>query len=112
MATTTHQRTRKILPPATGGVKWVGKEVNGNPLLSIRTASEQDGKVYEVEEIFGGYRLHHVDPTTLEIRCYTIDQITDPNGWTCNCPDATNRPERRHTCKHCQALRAALSRLR
>jgi len=107
----TAQRTRKVLPPAHGYARWIGTEVNGNPLLAIRTEKDVDAKVYEVEEIFAGYRLHHVEPGTLEIHCYTIDTITDPAGWVCNCPDAMNRPERKHSCKHVRGLQASLPKM-
>ena len=34
-----------------------------------------------------------------------------PHGWTCDCPDATFRPDRPGGCKHVNALRSALLRI-
>jgi hypothetical protein len=48
-----------------------------------------------------GYRLAKADGTVYDV-CVTEER------WTCDCPDATYKPERPGGCKHVAALRAAL----
>lgn len=99
--------SRTKLPPATGHVCWLRSAPNGNSRLEITAGNVSH--IYEVvrrEE--GGYNLLRVkDGDTV---CYTIT-IHGRDVWECNCPDATNRPERKCSCKHVRGLRKALQSL-
>jgi hypothetical protein len=69
-----------------------------------------NGTAYEVFPLFDdnalvGYRLVKADGTMYDVG------VAGPHGWTCDCPDATFRPERPGGCKHVRALRAALAAL-
>jgi len=103
--------TRKRLAPATGWVKLAGREVNGNRLILIcTTANDLDAVLYEVEDTTDGWFLYHMDKKTWEVVRYHVRHVPGHNGkvQTCDCPDATHRPERRYTCKHVRGLLAAL----
>lgn len=108
--------TRKILKPATGWVRLAGREVNGNRLILIcvprtdGTIHDEDAVLYEVEETTDGWFLYHQDKKTWEVIRYHVQHVPGHNGrvQTCDCHDATHRPERRYTCKHVRGLRAAL----
>lgn len=102
------QRTRKVLPPATGTCKWVGFAANGNRLLEVTVNLLT--QVYEVNEEPNGYTLHYYDKKLHEFIKYTIE-FHNHGMWSCNCPDAINRPERKFCCKHTRALRKALTTL-
>lgn len=101
---------RAKLKPATGHVRWVGNAANGNRQLEITTNGIS--QTYEVvRSLDGGFNLLRVkDYVTCEIVCYTVRSI-NPRVWACNCPDATNRPSRRYSCKHALALSTALRSL-
>lgn len=98
-------KTRKVLPPATGTVKWLEDDpVTGNGWLRITC-----GKVvqeYEVERVPGGFKLWRLDPGSYELVCRTVT-----HSGRCNCPDAINRPERRYACKHSRGVKVALQAL-
>lgn len=98
-------KARTILPPATGTCRWVGEAANGNPLLEITT--EAVSHIYEINSRYGGYDLHYFDRDRNEFRRYKID-VSGEGYWVCTCPDAIHRPERKYTCKHTLALKAAL----
>jgi hypothetical protein len=102
--------TRTRLAPATGWVRLCGREVNGNRLIQICvTGNDEDAVLYEVEEVDGGWDLYHMDKNTWEPVRYCVRNVPGHYGCqTCDCPDATNRPERKFTCKHVRGLRAAL----
>ena len=111
---TESRRSGKPLPPATGWCRWLDSEANGNPRLRITTVLEgcQD---YEVEFRRGDWRLYRLDPVVGVVR-YIVTPMpwTGRNGvaaWSCDCPDAIARPERRLACKHVRALRAALKEM-
>lgn len=91
---------RTILQPATGTCQWVGRAPNGAPLLRINE------KTYEVHRTDTGYAMYTV--RFGEVVRYEV-VTTWGSGWTCDCPDATNRAERADCCKHIRALKAALA---
>lgn len=99
---------RKILAPATGKVQWVGFSTNGNRLLSIKPEGGE-AQTYEVAPVKDGYDLHNLTHTlnTGEFVCYHLRYWAN-GSYICDCPDATNRPERRCSCKHTRGLLAAL----
>ena len=98
---------RKPVPPATGVARWVGTDpVTDNPLLRITT--DRVSQDYELETVPGGFRLWRLDPATFTLVCYSLKTGRE---WTCDCPDSTQRPERKHCCKHVRATRAALDAL-
>ncbi len=92
------------LPPATGICRWLSDALNGCRRLEI------NGQAYEIEQLTGGLNLHRVNDRG-EITRYHVNTSLPCGVWTCSCPDATNRPERRCQCKHVRALRAALQAL-
>jgi len=103
-------KTRKPLSPATGSCRWEGRDpVSGNRLLRI-TCGEVS-RVYEIEEVQTGrvWNLHTLDEKDFSLLTYRVTTGEKLNKWTCDCPDAKWRPERKHDCKHSRALRAALS---
>lgn len=89
----------KTIAPVHGTCRWVGKEVNGQPLLSI-TTDKGVTHVYEVEEVFGGVKLYRVEPTG-EVVVYTVSTVYQ----TCTCPDFQRRER---VCKHLRAVSVAL----
>lgn len=108
--------TRRPLPPATGNCKWLTyvDPQTGNRWLHVECHTPSGGVTkddYEVEQFAGGFRLHRLDPETFEVVTYTISTTWGNGVWSCSCPDAANRPERRGQCKHVRALRAALAKL-
>jgi hypothetical protein len=69
-----------------------------------------NGTAYEVlplydGEALAGYRLLKADGAMYDVG------TAGPDGWSCDCPDATFRPDRPVGCKHVKALRAALAAL-
>lgn len=95
---------RLTLPPATGTARWLPDAPNGNWQLSI------NGVTYEVEPLADRYRLYRLDDEA-GVVVYDVTFDAQVAGlWSCSCPDAANRPERRHCCKHVMALKAALRR--
>jgi hypothetical protein len=100
---------RKILPPATGLVRWLPREVNGNMRIEITPAGGEP-QTYEIEELKDGYNLHSFNRDTYEFVRYRI-RFANHGMWTCSCPDAQNRPERLTTCKHTRGLKAGLKAL-
>lgn len=97
---------RKPLPPATGRVKIL-KPLTGDHMSLRITPEGGESQVYEVFATLPGvWSLYTVKPGESEPTKYTIDRVG--SSWTCSCPDATHRPERRHDCKHIRAVRAAL----
>lgn len=105
------KRPTRRLPPATGSCKWV-RNCFGKDALRI-TAQTGTGPVaeeYEVGPSANGYALYKgtVTDNHIEVTRYDIDTVTHYPAWSCSCPDATHREERRYTCKHVRALRAAL----
>jgi hypothetical protein len=92
------------------GVQWVGQDpVTHNWLLKIRVGKV--AHVYEVEEHPGHYDLYRLDENFNLIRRRIMTTVDGGKVWTCDCPDAKWRPERRHSCKHVLALRKALVNL-
>jgi hypothetical protein len=80
---------------------------NGNPLLRI-TVQTQQGEVSELYEVACagiGWDLYKVDennPKVYHVRHY------HGKHYCCDCPDATNRPERLCSCKHVRGLLKAI----
>ena len=101
MCSQTTTRTRKPLTEAHGTCQWIEPAKNGNRQLIV------NGVLYELEDLQGrGYRLYRLKDGA--VVAYDIDTRT-PHGWTCDCPDATYRPDRPGGCKHVRALQAALA---
>ena len=103
---------RAKLPPATGTAQWVGEAPNGLRLLEIVVTLDSGDKLaetYEVAPTPTGYKLHNLTKAIEkgEFVCYTLTRF---HGYvhSCNCPDATNRIERKYTCKHVRGLVAAI----
>lgn len=70
--------------------------INGTPYLAECT--------FEQNDEYGTFCI--IDLRRTGGTHYRI--VFDPQGTpTCDCPDATYRPEREHCCKHCQAVLAA-----
>lgn len=101
-------KERQPIAPATGRCKWLQERcpVSGLPVLEI--FCDGVAKQYAVEQLVGGWSLHQFLPNA-EVLSYFVDTLAEEQGWTCTCPDASYRPERRHNCKHSRALRAALA---
>lgn len=98
-------RATAATPPATGTCRWLAPAANGNRQLAI------NGVTYEVAELPDGWALYRLDAVQIVIR-YTVRPDPQlPAVWSCDCPDATNRPGRKYNCKHSRALRAAMSQL-
>lgn len=113
VGTTAAPKKRTPLPPATGTVRLLGYAADGNRQIRI-TVQTKAGPVcgdYEVEVLESGYNLYYWDDDGMPAY-YTISIEATPDGkavWSCTCPDATNRPERRYCCKHTRAVRALLA---
>jgi hypothetical protein len=107
MQTVSQMPAKQPLPPATGRVRWCGEMPNGNPLLRI-TVQTQQGEVSELYEVACagiGWDLYKVDennPKVYHVRHY------HGKHYCCDCPDATNRPERLCSCKHVRGLLKAI----
>jgi hypothetical protein len=105
--TTFPKKTYKPLPPATGSVKWAGWMPNGNPLLriTVQTKTGIVSELYEVGHAEKGWNLYKVDevnPKVYHIRHY------HGKHYSCDCPDAMSRPERKCQCKHVRGLLKAI----
>jgi hypothetical protein len=73
-------------------------------VLQINDTAYEVLPLYDGEALVG-YRLVKADGTMYDVG------TAGPHGWTCDCPDATFRPDRPGGCKHAVALRAALQRI-
>lgn len=94
-------------PKATGTVLWLDDAPNGNARLEITTGTVSH--IYEVaRHPEGGFMLLRANKG--DVVCYRVRAI-NRNVWMCDCPDATNRPERRCNCKHARGLAVALRSL-
>ncbi len=111
MATAT-RNARKPLPPAAGKVRWIkrpsGPTLYGRFVVSVETKRGTVETEYDIAAVLDkagtviGLGLAKDDDTI-----YHID-ISQPWGWTCDCPDGSfNRTV--GTCKHCRAARQALA---
>jgi len=113
--TTSKRATKRPLPPATGTCRWMSyiDPSSGNRWLHI-AATTPSGRLvkedYEVELLKGAIRLHKLDED-FNVVTYTVSTTWGNDNWTCDCPDATNRPERLHNCKHVRALKSAMSQM-
>jgi hypothetical protein len=104
-AMTTKQRQVK---PVTGTVRWIRPLIQGKQLGRIGITNA-NGKNEEYDVAFFtdndgaivGVGLAKDDDTV-----YAID-TTAGFGWVCDCPDATFNSRE---CKHCKAVRAALTK--
>jgi hypothetical protein len=123
----TSTRSRRPLQPATGTVRWVSDDPANSLRLGASAALTTATQTRDGLRVTGyvrralleggrlvGYELRKAEqPATAAgdpNPVYHID-VTGPHGWTCDCPDATFRPERPGGCRHVAALRAALHRI-
>ena len=107
MATMTRSRTSvKPTRPASGLCRWqtLPNARHEGGVLQINGTAYEVLPLYDGEALVG-YRLLKADGTMYDVG------TTGPHGWTCDCPDATFRPDRPGGCKHQSALRAALKRI-
>ena len=96
-----NRQPKAKVKPASGSCRWVLPigEV-GTGVLAINGAN------YTLTVLRGpngidGYRMVKADGTAYDIG-------TSEERWTCDCPDATFKPDRPGGCKHIAALRVAL----
>lgn len=99
---------RKPLNPAKGYVSWCGKTSDGCRILSI-TPEGGERQQYIINTVADGYDMINYSKvlTTGIITVYHVRYWAD-GMFSCDCPDATKRPERKCNCKHSRGLLAAL----
>jgi len=110
--TTATRNARKSLPPATGKVRWINRPTG--PTLYGRFAVAAETKRGTVEAEYDIAAVTDKDGKVVGLglakdddTIYHID-ISQPWGWTCDCPDG-NFNRTAGTCKHCRAARQALA---
>jgi hypothetical protein len=116
MFTKTKTKTRKASQTtgtckliATGGLSLADALDSGNALLAIYP-EKGEASSYTVERLgdkgrVTGYRLTRLAEYIVDRKTYDVC-VTEPWGWTCDCPDAQFRSRE---CKHARSLRAALN---